>query len=989
MVGCDGCDRWFHQYCHKPPLLSVPDGEWFCHRCELSPGSKPDRKRRLGLLYANADKHNQQYPYVVMFPDASLGPILTDMKGHHRMQGAGDDEHDTGGRVGSIRLHRTNNPKTRAPPVAPPTEAIQIALQNKVNTGSLTIHIQESDPYNDINNPPGEYTLKRDMRKGTVTAYDPGGSWLGEMTDVRLAELHARFQAYWGPSNEASRVKGISYREFAWEIGDLFKRYKPGTKTAQGTKTKVQNSWTTRDALRGSIFEGFCTEEEMFASPLNFLIRDGATYCSAHARDVIFGARLNGYGDCKAGRSVYANPEYEQKDLLKALKWAVAASQEPEPFCAVLIYPRWRLGKYMELLTHHNVSLIAKFNRGTFSFMAPDHWATGDGDTGGRNTANWQVMLIEVSNEAGRKTPEQGGHKKAGAEQLVLDAAQALGAVQSRHRDPAFTNADVPYIIKPPEGFLAAKKAGGGRDRLKLSSEDRIVPLEAEPLRAEDSITHGKGVLIFTDGSDMSGDVGAGYVIPQDHVEVAMKVLGPQTVNRAEMTAQLAVLEDTPGHIPVSIYTDSKCSIQYIKKWMVNPDFFLHHKHGDILFSICSKLANRTGDTHIYKIPAHVGHPGNEAADAQAKKGAKATEGVDHRGTEGGLGHEEIHPLLGDQRLVHTKAQLRGPVTEWLAKKYDYGKELHTLWTTKNPDIDPKPSNRHWNRYLPILRSILIQVFRMRNGDYVCGHLLHLHAKEQDKHLVDRFCPLGCTDSHGQRRPDTWIHTFLCAMSGAFEMLTTRHNASCRIVDREISEGSLGRWLVLKNFGKTDEEPEMKTVPDWMLPEETRNALPHNKPDFIIVKGWPRHYPPPREPIPAGTKSPVDAEVTVKLIMAEVKYSDDMHTVEKHEEAKALYTGPGMLAEKLRQAGWNVEDKIETIVIGHRGVVSKMNLDSFKHLGIAKKQQEGLQNKLALSAMTWLRNIISLTRRARARKAAAGGAENSSTPTNGAGGHTQ
>jgi hypothetical protein len=75
-----------------------------------------------------------------------------------------------------------------------------------------------------------------------------------------------------------------------------------------------------------------------------------------------------------------------------------------------------------------------------------------------------------------------------------------------------------------------------------------------------------------------------------------------------------------------------------------------------------------------------------------------------------------------------------------------------------------------------------------------------------------------------------------------------------------------------------------------------------------------------------------------------------------------------------------VEDKIETIVIGHRGVVSKQNLDSFKNLGIAKKQQEGLQNKLALSAMTWLRNIVSLTRRARARKATPGGAENSSNP---------
>ena len=41
-----------------------------------------------------------------------------------------------------------------------------------------------------------------------------------------------------------------------------------------------------------------------------------------------------------------------------------------------------------------------------------------------------------------------------------------------------------------------------------------------------------------------------------------------------------------------------------------------------------------------------------------------------------------------------------------------------------------------------------------------------------------------------------------------------------------------------------------------------------------------------------------------------------------------------------------MEDKIETIVIGHIGVVSKKNLDSYKNLGIAKNRQESLQDKL-------------------------------------------
>ena len=72
-------------------------------------------------------------------------------------------------------------------------------------------------------------------------------------------------------------------------------------------------------------------------------------------------------------------------------------------------------------------------------------------------------------------------------------------------------------------------------------------------------------------------------------------------------------------------------------------------------------------------------------------------------------------------------------------------------------------------------------------------------------------------------------------------------------------------------------------------------------------------------------------------------------------------------------ARWNIEDKLETVVIGHRGVVSKHNRESYTNLGIAKSKQEPLQTKLALSAITWLRSIVNLTRKVRARAGGAGG----------------
>lgn len=62
----------------------------------------------------------------------------------------------------------------------------------------------------------------------------------------------------------------------------------------------------------------------------------------------------------------------------------------------------------------------------------------------------------------------------------------------------------------------------------------------------------------------MEDDVGAGYVVVNEEGDLmtGMKVAGPQTVNRSELVAQYAVLMDIPPERPLSIYTDSRCSIQ-------------------------------------------------------------------------------------------------------------------------------------------------------------------------------------------------------------------------------------------------------------------------------------------------------------------------------------------------------------------------------------------------------------------------------------------
>ncbi|KAF2344951.1 Zinc finger PHD-finger, partial [Trinorchestia longiramus] len=30
---CDGCDKGYHTHCFRPPMVDIPDGDWFCYEC--------------------------------------------------------------------------------------------------------------------------------------------------------------------------------------------------------------------------------------------------------------------------------------------------------------------------------------------------------------------------------------------------------------------------------------------------------------------------------------------------------------------------------------------------------------------------------------------------------------------------------------------------------------------------------------------------------------------------------------------------------------------------------------------------------------------------------------------------------------------------------------------------------------------------------------------------------------------------------------------
>ena len=780
----------------------------------------------------------------------------------------------------------------------------------------------------------------------------------------RLIFLREKWLAYW---SSASEQEQSTWKPFPWELADLFDRHKPGAKRGDGGKVKLSNYWTTPDGLRRTIFHEYGVQEESFSSPLNCLITEGGDYCTAHERDRVFGAKYDAYAHSKRGMSIYMNPEYELEDLHKALKWAVATSQEASPFCAVLVLPRYQMASYMRLFSHHNVTLIAKLRKHTFAFMPPDQWETELPDPGALPTAKFPVLIVEVANQLGREQ-----YRSPGAHAAVQAASVAAGAVLVNAPDEAFTRSLSPYTVRPPKGFLRVLRrprapAPPGHFGARLTDccltewHARWELAPVPPLQAEDMAVCGWERVVFTDGSKTEQGVGAGYVIPADaSLDPAhMAILGPQTVNRAELTAQHAVLEDLVGGGSVALYTDSKFSIQKLMEWIADPGSLKGDPHADIVLDMGLRLAAWDAPLAIHKIKAHVNLLGNELADQAAKHAANHGDDPDvpARGVDS-VWTGRTPPVLGESSITKPKTQLRPVVAKWLARTQGYLTGTHDRWVQVMHTIDLPPSQTPWRAGQPFSRAVVAAIFRTRNADHMCQHKLHINAKHKD--TVDPRCPLGC------RYFDTWIHTFLCPKSGADKLITTRHDLTCNVVADYISRGDHARWLVRVNAGRRDGEPLEPSIPrGWLgAGHEEGEPIPYN-PDFVIVKGWGKHTPPPTGPVPSRWVHG-DEGISVQIILGELKYTDDEKMAQKHVDAREKYAP---LVQRLTDAGWSVQPEVATVVVGHRACVSLANRHSFRILGIDKKQHEQLQGKLAALAARWAASIIRHTRKFRARHA--------------------
>ncbi|KAI1614789.1 ribonuclease H-like domain-containing protein [Exophiala viscosa] len=182
---------------------------------------------------------------------------------------------------------------------------------------------------------------------------------------------------------------------------------------------------------------------------------------------------------------------------------------------------------------------------------------------------------------------------------------------------------------------------------------------------------------IYTDGSSLrNGQAGARAGVgvffgPQDPKNVSEALKGSkQTNQRAELTAILRALNIAPLHRDVTIYTDSKYSIDCVTNWYKNwqKNNWTNAKgkpveNKDLVVDIREKIEERdqfSKGTFFVWVKGHKDNVGNIAADRLAVEGAMMARGIDVEevfGSENGSIAEEVARLVkgGDNEDDETK----------------------------------------------------------------------------------------------------------------------------------------------------------------------------------------------------------------------------------------------------------------------------------------------------------------------------------------------
>jgi ribonuclease HI len=493
------------------------------------------------------------------------------------------------------------------------------------------------------------------------------------------------------------------------------------------------------------------------------------------------------------------------------------------------------------------------------------------------------------------------------------------------------------------------------RATLKGESQEEIPPPTFgchHPLSAPS-----KGA-VYTDGSciqvkDGEQRIGAAIYIGKNSttIKVDPNGKGPtNTINRAELSAiHIALTHEGVAEEgeDIHLYTDSMCSIHMIRRILDSPWTLRESKHFQLLNNILDALRARAeagGKTHIYKVKSHCGVVGNEAADKGAVAAAQnpnTTQVKDEsendpysRRTWAALNPD---PSQGDSdpKPLRYVPSLRDGIKRAIGPKASGGVTANTgiygcAWEKAAPTLHQPSSFNFWkdNQITQRLKNL---TFKARWGHLWNRKLAHRYGMAPNPN-----CPLcGQPDSTGHLLGG-------CHHPEAQAMSIARHDQSVKLIQKAISNSTLGGYYTIMDAGKASDLPEEvhgKRLPEWLFPsteglsQEDRDQLNKKRsklrPDIMVIEGFTTQE-------ATGETQEVRARLlqkaqSYKIHIFEEVYCGDTRHEEKDEEKKKQHAELATLLKSVELGSLDVKQH-SPITLGRTGTIPSTLMTTLKEV---------------------------------------------------------
>lgn len=843
-----------------------------------------------------------------------------------------------------------------------------------VGTGAYVL--QEREVYRRLQLSGGE---KKDYHTQMVTVHDPTGRTVGMITPQRLAVLHHNYTQVMATRPDV--VDKLQPRSFPEELAALVRRYKEGT-PIPGTKRKVDltNHWATPPGIYDT-FQAAIPElcKERFASPLNY--HPGmAMYWSAFERDQLFGAQHDAYSCRWTGFSV-ANPEYESKEMYKAVSWAVHSAQNSDsPTLTVFILPAWTDGSntaYMKWVRKmpDTCRLLGSIPKRSFKFIQPQA-ATGGLAPEDTGHPKWDINILLVGNKVGFEalTPAGRGLTK------LIELKRALIHAVNEHANPSepltwakLGGHDWPdgdslcneecrpgetekldsVIYRPPAKALACMTDEGAAALAPgIDLEDLVHKAEEQlALTSNLPLKYDWRRLVYTDGSQRKIDIGpngrqtvrlgSGVYVPgvtesEEARHIGIQSTAPTRHNtpyRAELVGILGALKE--GHS--SIMTDSVNSIYAIRAVMYYPAQVRYHRHKYLLEQIKTEIMTlEDHQVQLIKVKGHAGIPGNEYADDIATTVASTGQAdIDMSDVESNHRPYQEWPM---QKVWEEDENSESGLRERWQQVENLEDALTNRIQTKDMRLGSANTDTIYYQamqkcvgdmakpYIDSWSTIAGITEGMKNTriKYLSGQLPTAKNLKRYKKRKSDICP--CCNTH----PDSGHHA-VAWCPGIMPMVQEKHNTAVRIITKAIANGDRGaddivytdggsatKWA---RSGAAHLHKTLSNIPADLVSKAELKAA-GSRPDILLYR---------RKKVkrmPDGQWATSPAQITV----VEVKYARDTDPSRTHRDP---FDQHDRLYQMLRQQHPSAILERRSIILGTAGAVyTEATERQLKSLGV-------------------------------------------------------